>query len=258
MKLNLINEIKTMEKALENARNNITLLPHGSLRCTSSNGVDQFYIDGQYISKKRMDVIKGVAQREYYEHLVPAIERELGMLKAFYYSRSERVIENVFMEQCSARKKIVTPAIEPIEAVIERFMAEQYKPGEFDEDDKTEYYTVNHERVRSKSEQHIANELARYKVPYRYEKPLELLEWGEIVTVRPDFTVLNVRTREIFLLEHLGMMDSISYINRNMTKFDTYERNGYLIGKNLICTHETSTVPLSSGVLDNYIKTFFV
>ena len=48
--------------------------------------------------------------------------------------------------------------------------------GEFDENNRTEFYTRKGERVRSKSELIIAEELQRYQVPYLYEKPLELKE----------------------------------------------------------------------------------
>lgn len=37
-----------------------------------------------------------------------------------------------------------------------------------------------------------------------------------------------------------------------------YEKNGYLLGDNLIVTHETSKAPLNIKVLDSYIKTYFI
>ena len=36
--------------------------------------------------------------------------------------------------------------------------------------------------------------------------------------IHPDFTVLNVRTREILYWEHLGMMDNKEYIESALAK----------------------------------------
>ncbi len=258
MNLEVSKEIKSLETALNIARENLKLLPHGTLRCTSSNGSDQFFVNGKYMPKDMMNVIGGIAQREYLEKLIPTIEKELYYLRGYDESQKEKRIENVFNNQCEARKKIVEPIMEPIESIVEHFMSEEYEPLGFDPNDKTELYSAKGERVRSKAERIIADELIRYNIPYRYEKPLTLTSWGESVTVRPDFTVLNLRTRKTIIFEHLGMLDSMSYVEKNIPKLDLYEKNGYLLGENLICTHETSKVPLSTGVLDRYIETFFM
>ena len=69
-----------------------------------------------------------------------------------------------------------------------------YQGKGFGEEDNTEYYTYKGERVRSKSEMIIANELFRNNIPYKYELPIELENWNKKVTIYPDFTVLNKRT----------------------------------------------------------------
>ena len=53
-------------------------------------------------------------------------------------------------------------------------------------------------------------------------------------------------------------MDAEEYVAANMRKLDLYERNGYLLGNNLMVTHETSKVPLNRNILDSYIKTYFI
>lgn len=137
-------------------------------------------------------------------------------------------------------------------------MEEEYEPGVFGEDDRTEFYTILGERVRSKSEKIIADELYRYNIPYRYEMPLELEDWGKTVIRRPDFTVISRSSGKKYIYEHFGMMDDPDYVERNMRKLDLYEKNGYILGKNLIVTHETSRSPLNVGVVDSYIEHFFV
>ena len=41
------------------ARKEGALLPQGTLRCTSSNGTDQYFVDGNYISKKKLEIVRG-------------------------------------------------------------------------------------------------------------------------------------------------------------------------------------------------------
>ena len=234
------------------------ILPHGKLRCTSSNGTDQFFIDGKYISKKNMDLIKKVAQREYYEELSPVLRNTISKLQKVETLYESHTLDNCYIKQCDARKKLVVSAIKTRDELIAQFNAEKYEHSVFDKNDKTEYYTARGERVRSKSEIIIANELYRYNVPYHYEMPIQLQYWEKIVTRRPDFTVINPRNGKIYIFEHFGMMDNIDYVEANMKKIELYEKNGYLIGKNLVFTHETSKQPLNIAVVDSYIENFFV
>ena len=234
------------------------ILPRGTLRCTISNGCSQFYVDGKYVSKKKMDFIHGVAQREYYEKLVPILETHIGRMNEVQKMYEEQLIENCYEELCGARKELVTPIIDSLAKKIHQFMEEKFEGGKFEEEDHTEFYSVKGERVRSKSELIIADELYRYHVPYHYEKPLILEDWGKEIIVRPDFTVMNPSNGKIYIYEHFGMMDNAAYVEKNIAKLDLYEKNGFLIGKNLIITHETSKKPLVVGVVDNYIENFLI
>ena len=247
-----------LEKELFHLEEELKVLPCGSLRCTSSKGTDQFYVNGNYISKKQMNTIKAIAQREYDDKLVSVIKKRLQILQQLELSYTSQEIENCFDNVCKARRKLITPAFETIEVKIHRFLEEEYEPGKFDEDNTTEFITLKGERVRSKSELLISDHLNRYEIPYRYEKPIELQDWKKTVICRPDFTVMNRRTGKIFLYEHLGKMDDEDYIAANIRKLDLYERNGYLLGDNLVVTHETSKIPLNRNVLDSYIKTYFI
>ena len=247
-----------LEQQLRIAKEQIEILPKGTLRCTSSNGSDQYHINGEYISKKKRDYARKVAQREYDEKLVPLLEKVISKWEDLEFVYDNCVLENQFETMCNARKALVTPLIEPIEIKIERFMKEEYEPSTFGDDDKTELYTLQNERVRSKSELIIADELFRYGIPYRYEMPIELESRGKIVIFRPDFTVMNRRNGKKYIMEHLGMMDNPEYVERNIEKMDVYERNGILLGVNLLLTHETSKIPLCRNVLDSYIENYFI
>lgn len=243
---------------LNHARNERSILPQGTLRCSSSNGSDQYFIDGNYISKKKLEIVKGIAQREYYEQLIPILKRELNKLYELEDIYQNKQLVACYDKSCNARKKLVRPLLESTEQKVNRFLNEEYEPGRFDDTNMTEFLTINGERVRSKSELIIADELARYKVPYRYEKPIKLYDRKGEIIVRPDFTIMNRYNGKVYLYEHLGMMDDADYVDRNMMKLDLYERNGYLLGLNLIITHETSSVPLNISVVDSYIKHYFL
>ena len=93
----------------------------------------------------------------------------------------------------------------------------------------SEFYTAKGERVRSKSELLISEQLCKYGIPYRYEKPIELMDWNRVIVCRPDFTVMNRRTGKI-----------------------------YLLGKNLIITRETVASPLNIQKVDSYINEFLL
>lgn len=251
-------EIKLHEEMLKTSKQQSLLLPKGTLRCTSSNGADQYYVDGEYVSKRRKDYVQEIAQREYYEKMIPILEHNLRTLKDMEDIYEKQALTACYEKSCSARKKIVVPMIDPIENKIRKFQEEKYPPGEFDENNRTEFYTRKGERVRSKSELIIAEELQRYQVPYLYEKPLEFKDWNRNVILRPDFTVMNCRTGKIIIYEHLGKMDDPEYVERNIHKLDLYERNGYLLGRDLLITHETKDSPLNVGVLDSYIREYFL
>ena len=83
-------------------------------------------------------------------------------------------------------------------------------------------------------------------IPYHYEFPLKLkLPHEKSATFFPDFTCLNLRTREEILWEHFGMMDDSDYVRKAMDKLDIYERNGIFPGKRLIISRETTEKPLN-------------
>ena len=50
----------------------------------------------------------------------------------------------------------------------------------------------------------------------------------------------------------------LSMNNKTMNKLDLYEKNGYLLGKNLLIFHETSSAPLNMSVIDQYIQEYLL
>lgn len=140
------------------------------------------------------------------------------------------------------------------EEYVTRWQAEEYNRKSFGEF-ATEIYTERGERVRSKSEKIIADKLNNLGIPYRYECPKIL---DENVKIHPDFTILKMPDRKEVYLEHLGMMDNLTYLENALDRIKIYEINGIYLGKELYITYETSRKPLNTKVLNDFLKNVFL
>ncbi|MBR5407721.1 MAG: hypothetical protein IK111_08765 [Lachnospiraceae bacterium] len=245
------NEIGIHDKKTENER----------LRCVKKGNHYRYYFGNKYLNKSQMGLVKEAANREYREKLLPPVRDRIRKLEHALkeltdgHDKPEKVYEDLH----PARKKIVDPLIVSKQEFIKSWSEEPYEKWEIkDEDAAGVFYTQKGERVRSKSEIIIADTLARYDIPYKYEYPLKLKDGRQVTTRRPDFIALNTTTLEEMIIEHLGMLDQDRYYQKNIEKIDLYERNGYLIGKNLILMHETSYRPLDTTILDKYIMQFLL
>ena len=86
---------------------------------------------------------------------------------------------------------MIEPIWIPDDEYVASWESQEYIRKEI-KDDVPEFYTDKDERVRSKSEVIIANELNKAGVPYRYECPLVI----HGIKIHPDFTILNVKKRK--------------------------------------------------------------
>ena len=130
----------------------------------------------------------------------------------------------------------------------EEFVSNPYYPEE------KVYPTKKDEFVRSKSEVMIADMYYELNIPYRYEAELRLMN-GKIKF--PDFTLLNISTREVIYHEHLGLLDDAEYRRINLIKLNEYQKNGIYLGKNLIVTYEAEGVYLNILELKQICKELF-
>ena len=229
----------------------------GRLSCRKVRGSYQYCINNKYVSKqKEWNRIKNLAQAEYRSKLCLLLEKEIKYLKRII--EGEKQISALYTKLYEGKRILFEPDILPISEKIKRFEQEGYVGLPFNEDDYTEYYTNRGERVRSKSEKIIADELNRQGIPYKYEKPLLLLVDGVIKKFHPDFTAMNIITGEIKYVEHLGMMDNPLYLKNTLSKLDIYEKNNLLIGRDVILLHESSYRPLNTKAVADYIIEFLM
>ncbi len=213
--------------------------------------------NGVYIPKDKIRFIKRLAQKDYDGALLKELERQLSLIEKFMQEYAKCDALKVFERLHKNRRQFVLPVQFSDEQYVVRWLALPYKGKSFREGEP-EFLTSRGERVRSKSEMIIADILAKHGVLYKYECPLRL-EAGEgsgALTVYPDFTCLNLRTRDQFLWEHLGRMDDPEYSHKTVAKLRGYRKNGSILGKNLLITMESDGLPLDRKEVETLVKTF--
>ncbi|MBQ9489782.1 MAG: hypothetical protein IKO41_06950 [Lachnospiraceae bacterium] len=248
-----LQKLESIKKSISTAQNKSSEM----LYCRKIRGYYQYYVGKEYVSKKKNEKrIQMLALKEYREKLNPLLEKAIGHLKVAQKSL-ERLSE-VYEQMHEGKQVLFEPDIIPLSKKIQDFNNVTYEGLPFAESDKSDYHTYRGERVRSKSEKIIADELDRHGIPYHYEMPLLLRVDGQMKEFHPDFTIMNVTTGEVKYLEHLGMMDNPSYYNNVLAKLDIYERNGLLIGRDVILLHESTVRPLNTRIIADYIQEFLV
>ena len=105
-------------------------------------------------------------------------------------------------------------------------------------------------KMRSKGELIIASRLDFYKIPYRYEAPIEHPDVKRI----PDFTIKRPRDQKIIYWEHLGMMDNEGYRRENNRKLQEYEDINVTPWNNLIMTYDQEDGGIDVRIIDGLIQ----
>lgn len=245
---------KEKEKSLSKA-------PEGSLRVCCRGKKTQFYrrndpkdFNGVYIREKDRELAQKLAQKDYDKKICYAAEQELSAIKKYFSNYPAKNIEEIYESLHRERQQLISPIIESDEEYVRKWESVEYQGKAFAED-APEFFTAKNERVRSKSEWIIADLLNREGIPYRYEYPIYLNGMGKI---HPDFTVLNVRTRQTLYWEHMGMMDDPDYVENALHKIAAYEQNEIFLGQGLILTYETRKCPLNQKqvmlMIQNYLR----
>lgn len=250
-----------LQKWKEEKEKALLSVPDGTLRINNPKGNTHYYhrtnpkdFTGKYISKKDMQFIKELAQKEYDQKVLRSVENELKAIDYYCSKTMQRSPEEIYESLHEERKKLVVPITIPKEEFVRAWESKPYEGKGFD-DMEVEFYTARGERVRSKSEVMIAEILEREGIPYRYEAPVMLKGWGYVY---PDFTVLHVGKRDEIYWEHFGMMDNPEYAEHAVQKIEQYEKNGIFVGDRLILTYETKKAPMHRKkilrVLERYFK----
>ena len=70
----------------------------------------------------------------------------------------------------------------------------------------------------------------------------------------PDFTLLDVQKRREVYYEHLGRMDDPDYSLGAVRKINSYEKNGYFLGSELLISLETIQNPLDMRGVERLLE----
>lgn len=245
-------KIKEIQSYLENSSSGILVVSHSKEYTRLYN-----YYNGtrKYLNKNDKEIISSLANTKYLSALQGALLKQKEYLKKalaqIKRADGQPTEENIYNKLQPEIKEFVVKDILDTN-FAKRWQSIKYRRVQISQE--IPYYTDKKEHVRSKSELIIANTLNKRNIPYHYECELTLND----KTLLPDFTILNKRTREIYIWEHFGMMDDAEYRNRAHNKLEIYAVNNYFLGKNLIATYEDSEAPLNTEIIENLITKFLL
>lgn len=250
-------ELSELEKEIERLRKALENQLEGKLLVSGSESAPKYYLKTeagrQFLPRDRIEDAAAIAQQDYYRSLLALLEERYSRLSDALNCLRMLDPAQVFDNLSVRKKPLVVPEFLPSEEFAELWAATRYEGKSFRPGDP-EYYTARGERVRSKSECDIADRNYYRGVLYLYEYPWTL-ETGGVWF--PDFTVVNLRTRKVYIWEHFGKEGDPQYAVTSMRKLRIYQESGIWPGENLILTHETAEKPLMirdiDAVIDHYL-----
>lgn len=260
MESTLKKQIDRLKKELNNIKAKMNEAPPGDLIIYRSKNYIRWYEMKKDTAgkKKRVEIPK--TNRSYAEQLA---------VKAYYKARMENI--NYKLALYNNIAALISNEDNQVEELLkdpefaslirpyyksDREKFQEWAESEYQRSTKhPENQTVNspHGRLRSKSEYIIFQELDKYGLSARYE--CQLIVGG--VEIYPDFIVRHPVTGELFIWEHLGLIENQNYRDDFKKKLDLYASAGFYLGVNLIITTETSTHPIDIEYVDMMIEYYF-
>ena len=108
--------------------------------------------------------------------------------------------------------------------------------------------------TRSKSEIIVYGILKGYGLAVKYDFEIALMdETGHEVAVSPDFIILCNDGR-LIIIEHLGLMDDIQYLDKKIKRIHLYQINGYKLNDNLFLTSDYAKGKIDARVIDELVQ----
>lgn len=204
--------------------------------------------DEKLLHKEDNDLIEMLIQKQYLMKVLSTSQKEAKTLKHALDHYPKEIAEDIYSNLSEDRKKIVKPIVPPTDRFVKEWQEKPFTPKEISEGIPV-YETLRGERVRSKSEQIIADRLFINGIPYKYECPLKVNN----KVIHPDFTILRISDRKELYHEHLGKTDDAKYRNDNVPRINDYILGGYYLGDTLFLSFESSLTPLDVRVIDKMI-----
>ena len=252
----LNSRLSKLNKLIAYVEDNLSSLPEGNL-IIRQEGDKLYYYAKPENTRHRIPIsdskqINSLAQRSYLLKIKRSADGEKKLIEQLLMKCKDRPFEEIYDSLPESRRHLISPVWLPDRLFIKKWLSIPYDHKPFYDGDPY-FVTERGERVRSKSEQLIANRLYSRGVPYKYEHPLTL--GGKIV--HPDFTILRISDRKEIYYEHLGKMGDEDYAFKTIRKIDKYAANRIVLGERLFTTMESNKAPLDLRTLDKLIDTSF-
>lgn len=252
--------IPILERLITEKEKQIAAAPDGKLWIFQRKGHPRFFWKRPgrreiYLGSKQNKLISQLAQKQYDQELCRRLKKQRCILEnAVRCYQPEELDALYFSEFPSLQKRIKPIRVdqEKLACMWENQLITGPRLGFAAEAAFLE--TDFGLRVRSKSEAMIAEHLKKHGIPFVYEFPIS---FGKAGTVHPDFYCLNLRTRQIVIWEHFGMMDDTAYFEIVVSKMKLYRMNEHCRDMELIFTMETKKQPLSSVWIEREIQHSF-
>ena len=253
----MLSLIEILKKSLKSA-------PAGTLNVSPHQGTFQYYHvlpctrkKGRYISKEQRSLAQKLSQRDYDKAMLAELQKQLKAIDKCIPACSPEQFGMLWQNLHPARRALVKPHVLPDDEYSRLWQNLEYKGRGFD-DSAPQLMSAKGECVRSKSEIIIADTLFRLGIPYRYEFPYKMRDGNRRIKVHPDFTCLNVRTRQEFIWEHFGLIEDRDYAKNMIGKLELYAANDFFVGVNMLTSQESYEHPLNTVYVERLVKKFLL
>lgn len=248
--------LKTLESVESKAKDVLERAPLGSLTVKKCRKRNQYYVDGNYVSKNNRKLLSALAWKKYNSTVLSRTKVQKAALKRFLKVYNPEFLKEIFSSFDTETASLIDGFYE----VSDEKYAEQWQNSSYLKNSfpfgNTCFYSAKGEQMRSKTEVIIADRLNALGIPYRYECAVETKRFGILF---PDFTILQKDTRQVFYLEHFGMMDNDEYRSKNFfRKLRIYSEIGIYPGINLIMTFEDRFNPINTEWLDVTLRRYLL
>lgn len=181
-------------------------------------------------------------------------ETELKLLNTLLKHEQESSLASIYDNFEPALKEYIKPIELSLEEQIRQFK-ERIPNGQFIKTGKYVIKTTRGEYVKSIAEFMIAETLLNYGVPYIYEEKVRTID---LQYYKPDFTAINIKTGQILIWEHLGMLEKQDYLDNNILKFESFRLMGIYPGNGMIITMSSKDKPLKQETVEYIVENSFL
>lgn len=242
-----------------------------NLSCCRNHGSYVYYRarrdkSGKYVRKsltKDQAILNALARKEYLRAAINALKHNINVLETASGDYKDLDLESLIPGMQSAYRNLPEECFFANEAVKADLLSadnegrfrrhrewanEPYEKSDYMPEHRR-FMTSGGFKVRSKSEQLIAEQLLSCGVPFRYEQVVHI----DGLSYSADFTFRD-RDLKPFYWEHAGMMNDPRYLNRHCRKMDSFESIGIVPWKNLIITYDNDgavNIPMIKSIIEN-------